>query len=152
MRRLLLASASILFWSGIASAQTNSLVTVNIQDVRQDIAADLDVEETSIPVNVQLPVNVAANVCDVEESALSAQAETGNATCTAVTGVQELTQAVQVGSSGRILDDDETASGDQDRDDTLTGSVNPAREPAPGRSDPPAPGRIASPQTNAPAR
>lgn len=112
MRKLLLASASILVWSGVASAQTDSLVTVNIQDVLQDIAVELSVEETSIPVNVQLPVSVAASVCDVDVNALSVQVESGDATCVAVTGSQELTQVVQqqVASGGDDEDNDDTAS------------------------------------------
>ena len=117
MRKLLFASASLFaisgFMPGVASAQ-DGLVSVNIQDVLQDIAVELNIEETSIPVNVQLPVNVAANVCDVEVSALSAEIDSGTATCAAVTGSQELTQVVQqqVASGGSNEDNDETASDD----------------------------------------
>ena len=155
------------FVPGIASAQ-DSLVSVNIQDLLQDIAVELNIEETSIPVNVQLPVNVAANVCDVEVIALSAEIDSGTATCTAVTGSQELTQVVQqqVASGGSNEDNDETASTDDDdtatddvasdndgpHDDTQTGSVNSARQFAPGQSDRPTPGLTDNSKANAPGQ
>lgn len=100
MKRILLASAALTFTSALAAAQTTTpeldgLVNVNIQDVLQDIAVDLNVEETNIPVTLQVPVSVAANVCDVDVNVLSAELDTGEATCVAVTGSQELTQIVQ---------------------------------------------------------
>lgn len=163
MRKLLLVSASLLAWSGIASAQTSdALINVNIQDVLQDIAVDLNVSENSIPVNVQLPINLAANVCDVDVSVLSAKVETGDATCVAVTGSQEVTQIVsqQIDASASddtasddssATDDDATASddnsasddeatasddtGDDATDDTTTSSTKSARQFAPGQQE-----------------
>jgi hypothetical protein len=159
MRKLLLASAGLLAWGGIASAQTpDALINVNIQDVLQDIAVDLNVSENSIPVNVQLPINLAANVCDVDVSVLSAKVETGDATCVAVTGSQEVTQIVsqQIDASA---DDDATASddtGDDATDDTTTSSTNSAKQFAPGQQDKAAnkvaPGQTDDPKAAAPGQ
>lgn len=138
MRKLLFASASLLVWTGVASAQTtpDSLITVNLQDVLKDIAVDLNVSENSIPVNVQLPINLAANVCDVDVSVLSAKVDAGDTTCAAVTGSQEVTQIVsqQIGSgsgssgsasSGTSDDSSTTASnGTDDNDTTASGDTN----------------------------
>jgi hypothetical protein len=57
-------------------------------------------------------------------SALSAQVESGDATCAAVTGSQELTQVVQqqIASGGNVEDNDDTASdgSSDDTDDTAS--------------------------------
>lgn len=72
----------------------DGLVNVNIQDLLQDIAVDLNIEETNIPVTIQLPISIAANVCDVSIDLLAVQVDTGEANCVAVTGSQEVTQTV----------------------------------------------------------
>lgn len=121
MKRLLMASvAALTLTAATASAQTtpelDGLVNVNIEDVLQDIAVDLSIEETNIPVTLQVPVSVAANVCDVDVSVLTAQVDAGEATCAAVTGSQELTQIVQqeMAAGGSIDDGEDTAdSGDE---------------------------------------
>jgi len=48
-----------------AQQSGGGLVTVNISNVANDIARDLDVNVSNIPVTVQVPVSVAANVCNV---------------------------------------------------------------------------------------
>lgn len=142
LRYALLSSAFLTFTSGGAIAQTSTdlegLVNVNIQDVLNDIAVDLNVEETNIPVTLQVPISVAANVCGVDVNVLSAQAADGNASCSATTGSQELTQVVQqqmaaggnastggsgTSGSGGTGSTDDTASGGQtdDNDDTASG-------------------------------
>jgi hypothetical protein len=159
MRRLLIATASIIALTSAASTQTlpQGLVTVNLQNVLSDIAVDLNVSENSIPVNVQVPVSVAANVCGVDVNALSVKIDSGDATCVAQTGSQEVTQIIQqqVASGGGnnsggngntgTDDDDEVAGGNGNgvgngsgTDETETGSTNSAREFAPGQQAGPA--------------
>ena len=134
MRKLLLASAGLLIGTGIAFAQSERRVTVDIGDIAPDVATELELDESSIPGSVELPVGVAANVCGMDASAL----DSGNASCTAVTSSQALRQAVrrQVSSP----------------DASETGSINSARELAPGRSENPPPGQTADPQANAPGQ
>ena len=127
MRKLLVVPAVLALCAGPAAAQSDleGLVNVNIQDVLQDIAVDLNVEENNIPVTVQLPVSVAANVCDVNVGVLSAQVESGDASCAAVTGSQELTQVVQ----------QEMAAGGATDDDVTTGSTDDGTAADEGTAD-----------------
>jgi len=42
-----------------------SLVNVNLSNVLNDLALDLKVDKSNIPINAQIPITVAANVCGV---------------------------------------------------------------------------------------
>lgn len=84
--------------AGAALAQQQSgLVNVNLEtgDVLTDIANDLSVNVSQIPVNVQVPVGVAANVCNVDANVLAQQAKNGDATCNAQSTSTALNQVVQ---------------------------------------------------------
>ena len=72
-----------------------TLVSVNLQNVLNDLSVSLKVNRDNIPVTAQVPVDVAANVCGVSVSALAASVANGHATCTAKTTTPQLTQAVQ---------------------------------------------------------
>ncbi|HUS18016.1 MAG TPA: hypothetical protein VMZ25_00020 [Terriglobales bacterium] len=79
-----------------AMAQTQSgLVNVNLTDVKVDVAKNINVDVSQIPVTVQVPVGVAANVCDVNANVLAAQKKDGGATCDAKTTSTALNQIVQ---------------------------------------------------------
>jgi hypothetical protein len=125
MRRFLIATASIIALTSAASSQTlpQGLVTVNLQNVLSDIAVDLNVEENSIPVNVQVPVSVAANVCGVDVNVLSVKIDSGDATCVAQTGSQEVTQIIQqqVASGGG---GNSSGNGDTPTDEVAGGNGN----------------------------
>ncbi|HVM38623.1 MAG TPA: hypothetical protein VM265_09575 [Sphingomicrobium sp.] len=72
-----------------------SLVTVDLRNVLNNLSVSLNVEQANIPVNAQVPIDVAANVCGVSISALSASIANGQATCTATSISPALSQAVQ---------------------------------------------------------
>ena len=72
-----------------------TLVNVNLQNVLNDLSVSLNVNRNNIPVNAQVPIDVAANVCGVSVSALAASIGSGNAGCTAKTSSPQLVQAVQ---------------------------------------------------------
>jgi hypothetical protein len=85
-----------------ALAQVNTsggLVNVSVQNVdvlknflnNDQIAA---LNNLSVPVTVQVPVGVAANVCGVDANVLAQQKKTGDATCTARNGSKALANAV----------------------------------------------------------
>jgi hypothetical protein len=178
MNRFIVATTSLMALAGVSHAQTNDfegLVNVNIQDVLQDIAVDLNVSDTNIPVTLQVPISLAANVCDVSVNVLSAQVASGDASCAAVTGSQELTQIVQqemsTGGTDQAADEpasendlaDDIPTGDEDVavdedgiDEMPTASTNSAREFAPGQQQQPAnevaPGQQASPSEAAPGQ
>ena len=72
-----------------------ALVNVNLQNVLNNLSVDLKIDRANIPVNAQVPIDVAANVCGVSVSALSASIASGQAGCTAVTISPQLNQTVQ---------------------------------------------------------
>ena len=81
-----------------------TLVSVNLTNVLNDLSVSLKVNRDNIPVNAQVPIDVAASVCGVSVSALAASAANGHATCTATTTTPQLTQAVQqqIASGGNV--------------------------------------------------
>lgn len=83
--------------SGASSGGGSSipaLVNVNLQNVLNDLSVSLNVDRANIPVNAQIPIDVAANVCGVSVSVLSVSTG-GQASCTAKTATPELAQVVQ---------------------------------------------------------
>jgi len=81
-----------------------TLVSVNLQNVLNDLSISLKVNRDNIPVTAQVPIDVAANVCGVSVSALAASIASGQAGCTATTTTPQLTQAVQqqIASGGSV--------------------------------------------------
>jgi hypothetical protein len=78
-------------------------VNVNLQDVLNDLSVKLKVDRANIPVNAQVPIDVAANVCGVSVNVLSLSTG-GQASCTAKTATPELIQTVQqqVAAGGNV--------------------------------------------------
>jgi len=76
----------------VGSAAT-SLVNVNLSNVLNNLAVDLHVDRANIPINAQIPITIAANVCGVSINILSVAAA-NTASCTATTTSPQLTQIV----------------------------------------------------------
>ena len=87
-----------------------TLVNVNLQNVLNDLSVSLKINRDNIPVNAQVPIDVAANVCGVSVSALAVSIANGQAGCTATTTTPQLTQAVQqqIASGGSVTGGDQT--------------------------------------------
>ena len=81
-----------------------TLVSVNLQNVLNNLSVSLQVNRDNIPVTAQVPIDVAANVCGVSVTALAASIASGQAGCTATTTTPQLTQAVQqqIASGGSV--------------------------------------------------
>ncbi len=82
-----------------ATAQQAGLVNVSIGDVSvlNDFLNETQIaalNNLNVPITVQVPVGIAANVCDVSANVLAQQAKNGGATCTAESGSQALAQSV----------------------------------------------------------
>ena len=71
------------------------LVTVNISNVANNIAQNLKVNVSQVPVTVQAPVSVAAAVCGIDAAVLTQQVTQGNASCTAKSTSTALDSIVQ---------------------------------------------------------
>ena len=101
MRNIMLAAAALAAAATPALAQVNTgsgLVAVNVQDVsilnnflnNDQIAA---LNGISAPITVQVPIGVAANVCNISAAVLAKQAA-GAAPCDAKSGSKALAQNV----------------------------------------------------------
>jgi hypothetical protein len=100
-----LAGLVAVSFAGTAMAQTNAnpnvnannLVSVNISNVAQNIANDLDVNVQDV-INigaVQAPIGVAATVCNVQANVLASDNRGDGAACDAQNSSQALNQIVQ---------------------------------------------------------
>jgi hypothetical protein len=72
-----------------------SLVNVNLQNVLNNLSVALKVNQANVPVNAQVPIDVAANVCGVSVNVLAASVASGHGSCTATTTSPSLVQYVQ---------------------------------------------------------
>jgi hypothetical protein len=81
--------------SGVGGVAT-SLVNVNLSNVLNNLALDLKIDKANIPINAQIPINIAANVCGVSINILSIGAGGGKSDgCTANSVSPELKQYIQ---------------------------------------------------------
>lgn len=96
-----------------AGTSVPTLVSVNLQNVLNNLSVSLNVNRDNIPVTAQVPIDVAASVCGVSVSALAASAANGHASCTATTTSPQLTQAVQqqIASGGSVTGGPQTMGG-----------------------------------------
>lgn len=84
--------------SAVASGASSvpSLVKVNLSNVLNNLALDLKIDKANIPINAQIPINIAANVCGVSINVLSIGAGGGKSSgCTANSVSPELKQYIQ---------------------------------------------------------
>ena len=84
--------------SGVSSAASSvpSLVNVDLSNVLNNLALDLHIDKANIPINAQIPISIAANICGVSINVLSIGAGGGSSKgCTAQTTSPALDQAVQ---------------------------------------------------------
>ena len=96
----------------VASAGT-SLVNVNLSNVLNDLALDLKLDKANIPVNAQIPITIAANVCGVSINILSVSTGGSSGGCTATTSSPELAQVVQqqIAAGGNVGGGGQTTGG-----------------------------------------
>ncbi len=92
--RLISAAGLLTLLSGTALAQQSGLVNVDVSNVANNIAKNINVDVSQIPVTIQAPIGVAANVCGVNANVL-AQQGAGLANCTATSTSTALNQIVQ---------------------------------------------------------
>lgn len=97
---LIPAIAALFLSSGAYAQQVNvdidpGLVTVDLSNINVEIAKDLNVDVSQIPVTVQAPIDVAASVCDVAVNVLAEQADDAPATCDAKSTSAALNEIVQ---------------------------------------------------------
>jgi hypothetical protein len=72
-----------------------SLINVDLSHIRAEIARNANIALERVPITIQLPVTVAANVCGVNVNILTVQVDTGGQnSCTATATSPALEQEV----------------------------------------------------------
>lgn len=89
-----ISSVAVLSMAPAAFAQQSGLVNVDIRNVANNIAKNINVDVSQIPVTVQAPVSVAATVCNVAADVLGGQVASGSGSCTAQSTSSALDQIV----------------------------------------------------------
>ena len=99
--------------NGGTGSSVPTLISVNLQNVLNDLSVSLHVNRNNIPVTAQVPIAVAASVCGVSVDVLAASAANGKGTCTATTTSPQLSQAVQqqIASGGSVTGGPQTMGG-----------------------------------------
>jgi hypothetical protein len=113
--------------AGAASA-VPGLVNVNLSNVLNNLALDLKIDKANIPINAQIPISVAANVCGVSINVLSIGAGGGSSKgCTAQTTSPELDQAVQqqLAANGSVGGGAQTNAGTTPTPSTAPATASP---------------------------
>jgi histidinol dehydrogenase len=90
-------AAAVLGCSLPASAQQSGLVNVDLRNAKilDNVANHLNVNVSNVPVTVQVPIDVAANVCGVAVDLLSQAYKSGSANCYAQGTSKALDKQVQ---------------------------------------------------------
>lgn len=112
--------------NGVTGVAT-SLVNVNLSNVLNDLALDLKIDKANIPINAQIPISVAANVCGVSINILSIGGGSPSKGCTANTASPELVQAVQQ----QLAAEGSVGGGAQSNGGTTTSRPAPTPSPTP---------------------
>jgi hypothetical protein len=129
-------SASSAVASGVSSAASSvpSLVNVNLSNVLNNLALDLHIDKANIPINAQIPISIAANVCGVSINILSIGAGGGSSKgCTAQTTSPQLDQAVQqqLAANGSVGGGAQSTTGTTATPTTTTQPTTTATTPQP---------------------
>jgi len=90
------AGSAVASGVGSVAGAVPSLVNVNLSNVLNNLALDLKIDKANIPINAQIPINIAANICGVSINILSIGAGGGKTSgCTANSISPELKQYIQ---------------------------------------------------------
>lgn len=116
--------------SSVVGAGT-SLVNVDLSNVLNDLALDLKIDKANIPVNAQIPITIAANVCGVSINILSVSTGGSSGGCTATTSSPELAQVVQqqIAAGGSVGGGGQTTGGTTTT--PTTGTTTQPQQPPP---------------------
>jgi hypothetical protein len=117
-----------------------SLVNVNLSNVLNNLALDLKIDKANIPINAQIPINIAANVCGVSINVLSIGAGGGKSSgCTANSISPELKQYIQeqLAANGSVGGGAQTTTGTTATTTTPTTTTPPVTtQPQPTTAQP----------------
>jgi hypothetical protein len=118
--------------SSVASAVPR-LVNVNLSNVLNDLALDLKIDKANVPINAQIPISLAANVCGVSINVLSFGAGGGSSQgCTANSISPELKQYIQqqLAANGSVGGGSQTTAPATTTGTTSTTPTMPTTQPS----------------------
>ncbi len=97
--RILITAAALAFAATPALAQQqNGLINIDLSGLtlleKNNIANDINIDVSQIPVTLQVPVSVAAAICNVQVAALAQQKNKGDTACAPTAGSSALNQAI----------------------------------------------------------
>jgi len=116
-----------------------SLVNVNLSNVLNDLALDLKIDKANIPINAQIPISIAANVCGVSINILSIGGGGSSQGCTANSISPELKQYIQqqLAANGNVGGGAQTTTGTTTTGATTQGTTTTQQpQPDPGTQPP----------------
>ena len=119
-----------------------SLVNVNLSNVLNNLALDLKIDKANIPINAQIPINIAANVCGVSINVLSIGADGGSSKgCTANSISPELKQYIQeqLAANGNVGGGAQTTTGTTTTPTTTIPTTTAPTQPQPTEPQPTTP-------------
>jgi hypothetical protein len=83
-------------WTVATAFAQEPVVIVDIKAIANQLAQNIDAEESQLPLTVQAPIPVATKVCNVPATVLGAQGDSSGAVgCTATTSSPELEKIVR---------------------------------------------------------
>ena len=103
-KKIIATTFSVMTFGLAASAfaePQSGLVNVDVSNVANNIAKNISVDVSQVPVSVQVPIGIAATVCSVDANVLAKQAQVGTAACGATSTSTALDQVVQKKISGK---------------------------------------------------
>jgi hypothetical protein len=96
--RIMTIAAAVALTATPALAQQNGLINIDLSNLsiaeKAEIAKDINVDVSNIPVNVQVPVSVAAAICNVPVNVLAQNKSKGDTACAPTAGSTALNAAI----------------------------------------------------------
>src|SRR6476469_4195048 len=120
-------------------ARVPSLVNVNLSNVLNNLALDLKIDKANIPINAQIPINIAANICGVSINVLSIGGSGKSSGCTAHSISPELKQYIQeqLAANGNVGGGAQTTTGATTPTTTTRPATTPPATTQPQPTEPP---------------
>jgi hypothetical protein len=123
--------------SGVGGVAT-SLVNVDLSNVLNDLSLDLKIDKSNIPINAQIPISIAANVCGVSINILSIGGGGKSDGCTANSISPELKQYIQqqIAANGSVGGGSQTTTPTTTTPTTTTTTPTTTTTTTPSTADP----------------
>lgn len=97
--RILITAAAVALLAGPALAQQSGLINIDLSNLevleKAEIAKDINIDVSQIPVTLQVPVSVAAAICNVPVNVLAQSKSKGDTACAPTAGSDAINSSIQ---------------------------------------------------------